>query len=561
MAAVRGEDARPSSSTCADGWTADRPDVLTPQLIRNLLDDAQSGGSGRVAELCAAWCRANPPPADLERFQLLVVLFVCAQVDRSSLDVSEIVEQMKVAAEASGSDAAQATAHASRALSLATRGRYAQAMRDLGRAAVLLELRDAELPSDESALLIRRLACNTMAVALTRQGVFDAALHWVREFDRTHPEGPEGAAGRCRAAFAEAWIQFTRALDPDPEHRDLEVAEQERFRGAANGFRAAADSWPDHPSDPVVVSARRLIIATSILAGEMGGAEELRLAVDGSVHQRPDHRAVCQLALARVDVAGGDSTSAVARLDDALASLPAEHAFRSVAVRLMWEKAAVSFHGWPTSQQLPVRSLLGVLFRDRREERFARAAAYASAVDEERQRVVLLADRDRAQMDPLTGLAARSTLDDHLRHVLEVVALEQVPAVVAFIDLDGFKVVNDQMSHLSGDRVLAIFGALIRETMCRRDVAVRYGGDEFVLVFVGQDAAAVRLLLGRLRTAFAATTQLDVGTTVTFSAGVVDVVVGSAADAVLFEADRAMLAGKRAGRDTVVTGFVRRTEH
>lgn len=67
------------------------------------------------------------------------------------------------------------------------------------------------------------------------------------------------------------------------------------------------------------------------------------------------------------------------------------------------------------------------------------------------------------------------------RHLTEKFVSTGVYSVV-FIDLDNFKPVNDLLGHEAGDRVLAAFGEMLNRNLKGKDVAVRWGGDEFVLI-------------------------------------------------------------------------------
>ena len=88
----------------------------------------------------------------------------------------------------------------------------------------------------------------------------------------------------------------------------------------------------------------------------------------------------------------------------------------------------------------------------------------------------------RALNDALTGLPNRRYL---LRHLAEVLARPQPydeAIAVLFLDLDGFKLVNDTMGHAAGDEVLRVIAARLTEALRRDDIIARLGGDEFVVV-------------------------------------------------------------------------------
>ncbi len=89
-----------------------------------------------------------------------------------------------------------------------------------------------------------------------------------------------------------------------------------------------------------------------------------------------------------------------------------------------------------------------------------------------------------AQTDPLTGLLNRTALHETCE------ADSPVSGVVAVLDLDNFKDINDALGHLVGDEVLASVGNLIRASIRKTDRAWRWGGDEFVILFHDQNQAA-----------------------------------------------------------------------
>ncbi|WP_245527967.1 diguanylate cyclase [Ammonifex degensii] len=133
--------------------------------------------------------------------------------------------------------------------------------------------------------------------------------------------------------------------------------------------------------------------------------------------------------------------------------------------------------------------------------------------------------------DPLTGL--------HTRDLLASLVPGEVCSVV-FVDLDGFKRVNDTYGHDEGDRVLALFGECLRRRLRERDLAVRWGGDEFVLVLPDTHPGAAERVVEDLRREWERVRPYPVG----FSAGTA-AVRGSLEEAVR-EADRRMYAEKAA---------------
>jgi two-component system CheB/CheR fusion protein len=87
----------------------------------------------------------------------------------------------------------------------------------------------------------------------------------------------------------------------------------------------------------------------------------------------------------------------------------------------------------------------------------------------------------QANFDHLTGLANRSLFADRLERALLLQARTGGRAAVLFIDLDGFKPVNDRFGHAAGDAVLIEIAQRLQAITRESDIAARFGGDEFVL--------------------------------------------------------------------------------
>jgi diguanylate cyclase (GGDEF)-like protein len=101
--------------------------------------------------------------------------------------------------------------------------------------------------------------------------------------------------------------------------------------------------------------------------------------------------------------------------------------------------------------------------------------------------------RSGAFHDGLTGLANRDLLADRLRLVLARAVRDRGLVGVLFVDLDGFKAVNDTLGHAAGDQLLVAVAERFRAALRPSDTLARIGGDEFVAVLDGlPDAAAAR---------------------------------------------------------------------
>lgn len=114
--------------------------------------------------------------------------------------------------------------------------------------------------------------------------------------------------------------------------------------------------------------------------------------------------------------------------------------------------------------------------------------------------------RERADRDGLTGLPTRRAFVEQLRIRLSEAGRHKKPLSLCLIDLDHFKQVNDTHGHLAGDRVLAAFGRLLGTRFRSMDIRGRWGGEEFVVGFFGEEPDTARMIIGRVQEEFAAMT-------------------------------------------------------
>jgi len=152
--------------------------------------------------------------------------------------------------------------------------------------------------------------------------------------------------------------------------------------------------------------------------------------------------------------------------------------------------------------------------------------------------------------DPVTGLANRRHIDQELiAAVARAERLDEGLAVV-FLDIDGFKKVNDDHGHATGDAVLRQVAQRISDNTRRGDVAGRFGGDEFIIIcpFNLGDRSGPPLEVDRLRRALSAPYEMEGHSeSVRVSVGAVTWQAGMTAEQLLQEADKAMYAVKAAG--------------
>lgn len=161
--------------------------------------------------------------------------------------------------------------------------------------------------------------------------------------------------------------------------------------------------------------------------------------------------------------------------------------------------------------------------------------------------------RNKALLDPLTGLPNRAAWSERL--VIEHVRSQQVNTglLLAILDLDHFKSINDTYGHQAGDKVLKIIANVLRKGLRGDDFIARFGGEEFALLMPGSDLAGGTRLLERLRAAVEQCPFHFKGerVTITMSAGVAVFKPGENASQVLKRADQALYRAKEAGRNQI----------
>jgi diguanylate cyclase (GGDEF)-like protein len=154
--------------------------------------------------------------------------------------------------------------------------------------------------------------------------------------------------------------------------------------------------------------------------------------------------------------------------------------------------------------------------------------------------------------DPLTGLANRRWLQEHVSRLMIGDGGVPRPFSIALIDLDHFKSINDTHSHNTGDAVLRHVAQLLRRQCRPGDLAARLGGDEFAIVFAQLDGATAAQVCERLRHAVQAEPHpLGAQRALSVSIGVAESDGTHDFEALCHLADQALYAAKRAGRNQV----------
>jgi len=159
----------------------------------------------------------------------------------------------------------------------------------------------------------------------------------------------------------------------------------------------------------------------------------------------------------------------------------------------------------------------------------------------------------QALHDNLTGLPNRALVLDRAEQLLARAARQ--PGMMAgalFIDIDGFKHVNDNLGHAAGDQLLRVVGERLQGAVREQDTVGRHGGDEFVVLFEAtHDEATLYMLADRLTEVLREPVELADGRKIYSVTASIGVAAGKHAtpDALLRDADLALYAAKAAGKD------------
>ncbi|WP_248914622.1 GGDEF domain-containing protein [Pseudomonas moorei] len=200
--------------------------------------------------------------------------------------------------------------------------------------------------------------------------------------------------------------------------------------------------------------------------------------------------------------------------------------------------------------------------RDEREQevagRLQSLAERVAHMEQEAQgfREHLEEQRQKALIDPLTGLPNRAAWSERLDQEISQWQRHGNTLMLAMLDLDHFKRINDNYGHLAGDKVLKLIASVLRKRLRSTDFIARFGGEEFVLLMPSTVPAAGMKLLELLRASIEACPFHFKGerVTITISMGLTAFRPGEHSDLVLKRADQALYRAKNAGRNRVELG-------
>lgn len=311
----------------------------------------------------------------------------------------------------------------------------------------------------------------------------------------------------------------------------------------------------------VLEEINRLVDALSIAPDERATAATAARSVHQTFRLRAATTLLIDPSLALLETAGsaGDARSHPVVTDPA--SCPAIRSGRLFIVRGPTEVAVCPYmpaDGGPYAC-MPLAasgSPLGALFlepdeRSIVEDSFVRAAADRVSLTIANRRLLETARR-QATTDELTGLFNRRFMDEQLRLIQALAERHGEPYSIVTFDLDSLKDLNDALGHDAGDQGLRSFARILSRTVRTSDIAVRTGGDEFVILAPRTGVDEAVHVAERVREAAHAGGLHEPRLAVTVSAGVASWQPGRSAGEVLSLADAMLYEAKRTGRDRVV---------
>ncbi|PJI48105.1 MAG: GGDEF domain-containing protein [Pseudomonas sp.] len=275
---------------------------------------------------------------------------------------------------------------------------------------------------------------------------------------------------------------------------------------------------------------------------------------EGYLHQLNDRLAAFLDGLQAVQENHSGSSSSARDLDDTLRE--------QVSGLKESVLEATDLEGLKRNVESRLQGLVGTMdrFREEREvrerevgERIQSLVTRVSSMEEEARtfQANIEDQRQKAMTDALTGLPNRAALSERLD--LEVSRWQRYGGdlLLAVLDVDHFKRINDDFGHLAGDKVLKIIANELAKRVRKTDFIARYGGEEFVVLLPATPLEGGQQLLDVLRGAIEACPFHFKGErlSITCSAGLTAFREGERADSVFERADQALYRAKRGGRN------------
>jgi diguanylate cyclase (GGDEF)-like protein len=522
-----------------------RPAALAD--VTGLLIRAQSGQASQVlAEIDVLLAAAHRQHAH-DRAQWLRFVRFASYHELRQLDAADdVAAEMIRLAEPSGERIWEAFGHALRAMAMLLQGKFEPAYDELARAVVLLE----EIAAPSYAL---GHAINAAVLALARLDLYELATSWLNRLHEV-ADNLSDAMLQTLYAYNSGWLQLNWAseleligeLDEARDHYQMTLT---AFEAAPAGIDVIDTSyWPRE----VVVQA---CAARAMLGEGAAVIPELRANIGAvAATQRYEATLVGYLAMARAYANEGETEQALEQAEMACAVSDTLPRLQVVAARAYWEYATLLRRRDGTTATVEAYAqLTWRLVRDRWDERRARMQSFEERLATERVRDELRRRAAAYLSDPLTGLGNRRLIEIRLPELLVESAATGRALAVAFVDIDDFKSVNDELSHLVGDDLLRELAQEMRAMLSSEDAIARFGGEEFVIVLPNRTAGQAYDVIDdmRKRVEERVWNCLPPGRGIRITAGLAQSWHGATRTQLLAAADEALLRAKRQGKNRV----------
>ncbi len=388
-----------------------------------------------------------------------------------------------------------------------------------------------------------------LGVALAEIGGHVAGVSTLeRAFGFALESGAPRAICECANSLGAAIYQSCRGADPD--------AKADALANAEDMIRTALDVANEEGELPAIAAAESSLGAVMIergdwIEGRLWAARALdKTRASGDLLSE----GYALVSLAECDRELGAIAAALASLEQAYAIGAAQRAkplLRSVHLQISQTFERADRNADALAHYKRHHALEREIAADIGEQR-----ARLSGLRLDRERARREADHFRAETealsdeverDPLTGIGNRRAFD---RVLASLLAHGGARCALAIIDCDHFKDVNDKVSHVAGDRVLQRIAGVLAQALRRTDLAARFGGDEFAIVFADADPGDAAGVCERIRAAIERHAE-DGAPTVTVSIGLAHAAAGDTAKSLLERADAALYRAKAEGRNRV----------
>lgn len=164
--------------------------------------------------------------------------------------------------------------------------------------------------------------------------------------------------------------------------------------------------------------------------------------------------------------------------------------------------------------------------------------------------------KNRINKDKLTGAYTKQFFSEYICDILEQKRYLKQEFSVAFLDLDDFKYINDNYGHIVGDYALMDFANFLKENLKESDIIFRFGGDEFIVLFVGKSIIKSYKCLENMREKLNETTFKYKGAKqeikLKVSIGITEIKEYDSVEEILNRADKCLYNSKRLGKNTTV---------